>query len=106
MHQRSVYGILRVTLCVCLLVASASLLTTLAGWRLSIAPPLESAAAAGRTMSAEAKPHIVDWYAKRPLSFERNDGQTDARVKFISRGDGYTLFLAPAEAVLALAATW
>jgi hypothetical protein len=35
-----------------------------------------------------------------PLRFERNDGQTDARVKFISRGKGYTLFLTPSEAVL------
>ena len=34
--------------------------------------------------------------------FERNDGQTDRRVKFISRGEGYTLFLTPSEAVLAL----
>ncbi len=44
----------------------------------------------------------MDLYAKRPLSFEPNYGQTDAQVKFISRGDGYTLFLTPAEAVLAL----
>src|SRR6185369_9895823 len=33
-----------------------------------------------------------------------NDGQTDARVAFVSRGAGYTLFLAPDEAVLALRA--
>ena len=32
-------------------------------------------------------------YAKLPLSFEANQGQTDARVKFLSRGPGYTLFL-------------
>ncbi len=37
-----------------------------------------------------------------PLSFEPNDGQTDARVKFLSHGHGYTLFLTPSEAVLAL----
>jgi len=29
-------------------------------------------------------------------------GQTDSRVKFLSRGPGYTLFLTPTEAVLAL----
>lgn len=39
-----------------------------------------------------------------PLRFERNDGQTDARVKFVSRGTGYTLFLAPDEALLTLRA--
>jgi hypothetical protein len=41
-------------------------------------------------------------YGKLPLRFERNRGQTDDRVKFLSRGSGYTLFLMPSEAVLAL----
>lgn len=41
-------------------------------------------------------------FGKLPLSFERNDGQTDSRVKFLSRGNGYTLFLTRGEAVLAL----
>src|SRR3989454_9241768 len=45
---------------------------------------------------------IVQSYWKLPLSFERNDGQTDSQVKFLSRGRGYTLFLTPTEAVLAL----
>jgi hypothetical protein len=40
--------------------------------------------------------------AKLPLSFEANQGQTDARVKFLSRGPGYTLFLTGDEAVLGL----
>ena len=37
-----------------------------------------------------------------PLRFEANRGQTDFRVKFLSRGPGYTLFLTQAEAVVAL----
>ncbi|GEM_PF-6338325 len=41
-------------------------------------------------------------YGKLPLSFEVNDGQTDARVKFLSRGRSYSLFLTNDEAVLAL----
>jgi len=41
-------------------------------------------------------------YGTLPLSFEPNIGQTDALVKFVSRGRGYTLFLTPTEAVLAL----
>jgi len=45
---------------------------------------------------------IADFYGKLPLSFERNDGQTDAQVKFLARGNGYTLFLTPSENVLAL----
>ncbi|MEP7341654.1 MAG: SBBP repeat-containing protein [Acidobacteriota bacterium] len=41
-------------------------------------------------------------YAKSPLRFEANQGQMDKEVKFISQGDGYTLFLTSSEAVLAL----
>jgi len=37
-----------------------------------------------------------------PLHFERNLGQTDERVDFLSRGKGYTLFVTPQEAVLSL----
>jgi hypothetical protein len=57
--------------------------------------------AAGGTFAATPTPAA---YAHLPLSFERNDGQTDARVKFVSRGPGYTLFLAPDQAVLTLRA--
>jgi hypothetical protein len=41
-------------------------------------------------------------YSKLPLSFEANHGQTDPRVKFISHGSGYSLFLTANEAVLTL----
>src|SRR5262249_31355387 len=51
----------------------------------------------GRSASAEI-PHatnqlVVESYAKLPLSFEANHGQTDSRVKFLSRASGYALFL-------------
>ena len=42
-------------------------------------------------------------YGHLPLSFEANQGQTDRQVKFLSRGQGYNLFLTSTEAVLALA---
>jgi hypothetical protein len=45
---------------------------------------------------------ILETYGKLPLSFEENQGQTDAQVKFVSRGSGYTLFLTADEAVLSL----
>ena len=45
---------------------------------------------------------ILDAYGQLPLSFEPNAGQTDGRVKFFSRGPGYTVFLTGDEAVLAL----
>ncbi len=42
------------------------------------------------------------WDRRLPLRFEANRGQSDSQVEFLSRGRGYTLFLTPAEAVLAL----
>jgi hypothetical protein len=47
-----------------------------------------------------AQSRILQSYGKLPLSFEVNQGQTDARVKFLSRGPGYTLFLTSDEVVL------
>ena len=37
-----------------------------------------------------------------PLSFEANQGQVDQQVKYLARGQGYTLFLTPGAAVLGL----
>jgi hypothetical protein len=48
---------------------------------------------------------IAETYGKLPLTFEANvgqAGQVDPAVRFLSRGQGYTLFLTPAEAVLHL----
>lgn len=41
-------------------------------------------------------------HAELPLSFEPNLGQTERQVKFLSRGNGYNLFLTADEAVLLL----
>ncbi|PYV36780.1 MAG: hypothetical protein DMG06_29950 [Acidobacteria bacterium] len=49
----------------------------------------------------KAKPRAA--YSNLPLSFEVNQGQTDAKVKFLSRGKGYSLFLTANETVLKLA---
>src|SRR5580658_5932545 len=45
---------------------------------------------------------IVENYGKLPLSFEANQGQVDPQVRFLSRGNGYSLFLTNSTAVLAL----
>jgi hypothetical protein len=45
---------------------------------------------------------IAGSYGRLPLSFEANQGQTDAQVRFLSRGDGYALFLTSTEAVFRL----
>ena len=60
-----------------------------------------SAATASATTDAPRQ-QVAQAYWKLPLSFEVNRGQTDARVKFVSRGRGYRLFLTSTEAVLAL----
>jgi Beta-propeller repeat len=45
---------------------------------------------------------VREAYGKLPLSFERNRGQVDPSVKFLSRGRGYTLFLTGDEAVFSM----
>jgi Bacterial Ig-like domain (group 3)/Beta-propeller repeat len=49
---------------------------------------------------AAPNPRLVTEYGRLPLSFETNEGQTDRRVKFLSRGAGRTLFLTSTEVVL------
>src|SRR5580765_7725178 len=72
----------------------------------SLHEPIIGKSAAGKDQGATAgravNPRIVESYGKLPLSFEANQGQTDSQVKFLSRGNGYTLFLTSAEAVLSL----
>ncbi|MGE5326444.1 MAG: hypothetical protein ACM3NO_05355, partial [Deltaproteobacteria bacterium] len=67
---------------------------------------VQASAANGKNMSASsnaaASAHLIESYARIPLSFEMNHGQTNSQVKFLSRGAGYTFFLTPEEAVLAL----
>jgi hypothetical protein len=43
-----------------------------------------------------------DDYDKLPLIFEKNKGQSDPRVKFLSRTGGYSVFLTEEEMVLAI----
>jgi hypothetical protein len=53
-------------------------------------------------VSTTDRAQIAETYGKLPLSFEANQGQSDKQVKFLSRGQGYTLFLTGDEAVLSL----
>jgi len=61
---------------------------------------------AAPTVSSESgqtlQTRVLSTYGSLPLSFEVNQGQTDTRVRFLSHGQGHTLFLTPTEAVLAL----
>src|SRR5450631_3573024 len=40
--------------------------------------------------------------SKSPLSFQANEGQTDAQVRYMAHGAGYELFLTDQEAVVTL----
>ena len=55
-----------------------------------------------RPRPAVVSPRLVEAYGRLPLAFEENRGQTDGRVRFLSRGQGYALFLTPTELVLSL----
>ena len=52
--------------------------------------------------AAAAVPGAATTLARLPLQFEANRGQMDARVRFLSRGSGYTVLLTDTEAVLSL----
>src|SRR5690242_2771345 len=65
--------------------------------------PIPGDPAVGRTSATQTSQHrLVEAYGKLPLSFEINQGQTDRRVRFLSRGLGYALFLTGKEVVLTL----
>lgn len=53
------------------------------------------------SLSTADKADMAESYGDLPLHFEPNQGQTDRAVKFLARGDGYTLFLTNSEAVMA-----
>jgi Domain of unknown function DUF11/Beta-propeller repeat len=45
---------------------------------------------------------VLATYSQLPMTFEPNQGQTDASVRFLARGGGYSLYLTADEAILAL----
>jgi len=101
-----------VCLSLCLLSAGAVLIrTTCPGTKDRLAlrgsavlPRTEhSLEAVAKASPDESKARLVNSYGRLPLSFEANRGRTDSQVKFMSRGQGYTLFLTRrAETVLVL----
>src|SRR5438309_2391929 len=90
-----------------LLISASAALTVLASSP-SMRTATRAAANPSKPSNSAQRPNqagqqrLAENYGKVPLSFEANQGQTDPRVKFLSRGSGYTLFLTRDEAVLAL----
>jgi len=63
----------------------------------SQSPPAATAAS-----KAAIETQAKSVFARLPLRFERNEGQADPQVKFVSRGAAYSLYLTPTETILAL----
>lgn len=69
---------------------------------LYVYPHDRKAADSRTTAEQERVDRAAKAYGKLPMYFEANHGQSDPKVKFLSRGHGYALFLTNAETVLAL----
>ncbi len=74
------------------------LLTELA----SAQAPVDSSSLKPSQVDSQDKARLAQMYDGLPLSFEPNLGQTDPQVKFVARGEGFTLFLTNTDAVLRL----
>ena len=69
-------------------------------WYTATTPDHSTAETTKSIPHLENHDRAVATYLNLPLHFEENRGQTDSMVDFISRGDGYALFLTPRESVL------
>jgi len=58
--------------------------------------------ASAKTPPSTPSASLAANYGKLPMAFEINQGQTDRKVNFLARGQGYSLFLTPGEAVMSL----
>jgi Glucodextranase, domain B/Beta-propeller repeat len=63
--------------------------------------PRAGARFAATSANAAAPPsRAANAYGSLPLSFEANEGQTNASVKYLAQAEGYTVFLTDREAVI------
>ena len=81
-------------------VSSPTVSAQTAGSRGEAAKPETSEASSGMSHATLVKDSNA--YGRLPISFEINRGQTDKKVKFLARGQGYGLFLTSSGAVLSL----
>jgi photosystem II stability/assembly factor-like uncharacterized protein len=54
------------------------------------------------SIDKDARAHMLESYGSLPLSFESNQGQSAAQVKFLAKGNGYNIFLTEDETVIKL----
>ena len=96
-------GLLLVMAAIAFGLASGAWLARVSAGTAAAHPPVFAAAS---STSAASVPQIRAAFDHLPLIFEPNQGQSDARVQFLARGNGYGLFLTRDEAVLALRTAW
>ncbi len=82
-------------------VALLTLPTLLLSMVLPVQRTLHAATTTTKRMT-QKKELALEHYGKLPLTFEANTGQTNRDVKFLARGQGYTLFLTNSGATLKL----
>ncbi len=84
--------------------AGAALFTALVCTFLQPAAAVDRAVASGPESTDRQTQHasVALQYAALPMRFERNAGQSDERVNFLARGNGYIVFLTPDESVMVL----
>ncbi len=70
--------------------------------RLPASPIPTSSRTSSQSSFVRSRPDARAILGQLPLIFERNRGQADSKVNFLARGAGYSLFLDPTGAVLAL----
>jgi hypothetical protein len=63
---------------------------------------LSKSAPTASPVTPATRARISATYAALPLAFEKNQGQVDPQVKYLARGNGYTLFLTSSDAVISL----
>ena len=73
-----------------------------AGILLQLGPAHASSEKARRSAAPATKQQALAAYARLPLAFVANAGQTDARVRYSAQGAGFSVFLTRKEAMLAL----
>jgi hypothetical protein len=64
--------------------------------------PVAAAPVQAPATRADQRGRVAASLGKLPLAFEANQGQTDPQVKYMARGNGYTVFLTANDAVFAL----
>ena len=79
-----------------------SLLSAASYQEAKVTPRLVNAGSGEAVSKASERSRQLN-FASLPVAFEPNLGQTDSQVKYLARGNGYTLFLTSSEAVLSLA---